>query len=59
MQNMLAFFTLKKVCHLLQNEIHSTEALKTEVALHARQFIGNRQQDTVEYIEQIWVLTLY
>ena len=47
------FLHLKQVGHLLPDEVHSTEALKTEVALHARQFIGNRQQDPVEYIEQI------
>ena len=53
------FLHLKQVGHLLPDEVHSTEALKTEVALHARQFIGNRQQDPVEFIKQIWVLTSY
>ena len=53
------FLHLKQIGHLLPDEVNSTEALKTEVALHARQFIGNRQQDPIEYIEQIWVLTFY
>ena len=47
------FSHFKQVGHLLPNEVHSTEALKTEIALHARQFSSNCQQDPVEYIAQI------
>ena len=47
------FSHFKQVGHLLPDKVHSTEALKTEIALHARQFSSNCQQDPVEYIEQI------
>ena len=48
------FFSYYKRLNLFQsNEPDSTEALKNRMAQKAKQFIGNRQQDPVEYIEEI------
>ena len=47
------FSYYSRVSRLQPNQVHSSEGLKTRIARIANQFIGNRQQDPTEYIEEI------
>ena len=42
-----------RVSQSQRNKHHTSEHLKDIIAKSARQFIGNRQQDPAEYLEQI------
>ena len=47
------FSYFSRVSQSQRNKHHTSEHLKDIIAKSARQFIGNRQQDPAEYLEQI------
>ena len=47
------FSHFNRVSQMQRYQSHSTEGLKIEIAKRAKQFIGRRQHDPSEYIEQI------